>query len=121
MTDKFNEEIAGTFYTVEDLMDPPNLHPADPAISREISKERPMRIWMGVDPLTNLLHQHLATMRACQQHATRADRRQWERLAGQVQLWLRHLEATDSAIVHVVMYPGSGSDLKDDSTAAIRA
>jgi len=121
VADKFKEEIAGKFYTIEDLMDPSTVHPVDPADSSEVSGERPIRLWMPPDLLASILANHLYVMRECQRGAAPANQRQWERAILQVRLWLRHLEGVYPRCVHVVMYPGSGSDLTDDSEAAIKA
>lgn len=121
MADKFKEEIAGKFYTIEDLMDPSTVHPVDPADSSEVSAERPVRLWMSTDLLTSILANHLYVMRDCQRGVAPANQRQWERAIQQVRLWLRYLEGGNPHSVHVVLYPGSGSSLVDDSEAAIRA
>jgi len=118
MPDWKRSPIAGTFYTVEDLMNLPSAGAVNPAKAREVSRNLPVRFWMETTDLVATLKANIELIRFNQQGATAEAARQAEVLIAQRQLWIRHLETTDEEETFIGIFPASaGGDEYDQEEA----
>ena len=109
------EQIVGTFYTVEDLMNLPEAAPLDPKVSRTI----PVKLWIGREELVELLAQNIEVLQAKQMECSPEDARQVEILVAQRQLWIDWLSQSEADEAYVGLFHASTAGDEFDDDAAI--
>lgn len=121
MPDPTPERIAGTFYSVEDLMNLPEEIPVDPDKAHEVSRALPVKLWVSREALAALLEEGIEAIRANLADAPPEEVRQGEMLIAQRRLWIRHLEGAGEDEAYIGLFPASlaGDDFDDE--AAIKA
>lgn len=119
------DNIAGTFYTVEDLMNLPEAGAVNPNKAREVSKRYPIRFWLPKDALIAILEANIAIIEFNQDQTAAVEQRQAEILVAQRRLWLEYIQdevPTDQEEVFIAMFPAStAGDDYDDEAAIILA
>jgi len=113
------DNIAGTFYTVEDLMNLPEAGTVDPRKQYEVSRNVPIRFWMDREALITLLAENVAVLEANKEAAPAVEARQAEMLIVQRQLWITHLTEQEDPEVYIALYPASTAGEKYDHEVAI--
>ncbi len=111
--------IAGKFYTVEDLMNLPPAGCVNPAKSREVSRNLPVRFWMETAELVAILEANIELIRLNQERASADDARQAEVLIAQRRLWVRHLLEADEEETFIGIFPASFAGDEYDQEEAI--
>jgi hypothetical protein len=116
------ERIAGTFYTVEDLMNLPEPEQVDPAKAREVSARLPIRQWLPTAFLIALLEDGIECLQnnLAQLSPDDPGADDCTILIEQRRLWLRHLGEGDAEELFVAFYPASTAGEAFDHEEAVR-
>lgn len=113
------ERIVGTFHTVEDLINLPPEAPVDPRKANEISRDMPVKLWMGKEELIELLALNIEVLKANQSECSPEEARQVEVLVAQRQLWIDWLSQSEADESYVGLFPASTAGDEYDDEAAI--
>jgi hypothetical protein len=117
--DPRREQIVGTFYTVEDLMNLPEAECVDPAKAREVSRNRPVRFWMETSKLVAILEANIDLIEQHQARITAEEARQADLLIAQRRLWVRHLVDTEEEETFIGLFPASFAGDEYDQEEAV--
>lgn len=114
--------LAGTFYTVEDLMNLPEAGAVDPRKRSEVSRDVPVRFWLERDTLITLLANNVEVLEANKEVAPPEEQRQADILIAQRVLWIQYLhDLEEEDEVYIGLYPASTAGEEFDHEAAVRA
>ena len=119
MSNKPPKRFAGTFHTVEELMNLPEPGAVNPRKAREVSRELPLRFWIETSALVGMLEENITTIEANQQGARPEAARQAEVLIEQRRVWLRHLKAHGETDTFIGMFPADLAGDEWDHEAAV--
>lgn len=111
--------FAGSFHTVEDLMNLPEPEPVNPRKAREVSRDLPLRFWVETSALVAMLEENISTIEANQQNALPTAARQADVLIEQRRVWLRHLQARGETDTFIGMFPADTAGEEWDHEAAV--
>ena len=119
MSNKLPKRFAGTFHTVEELMNLPEPDAVNPQKAREVSRDLPLRFWIETSALVAMLEESITTIEANQRNALPNAARQADVLIEQRRVWLRHMQAEGNEDTFIGMFPASAAGEEYDQEVAV--
>lgn len=111
--------LAGTFHTVEDLMNLPEAGTVDPRKGSEVSRDVPVRFWMNKEELITLLANNVEVLEANKEVAPTAEAAQADILIAQRMLWMQYLGSLEDEDIYIGLYPASTAGEQYDHEEAV--